>query len=269
MERKEFTLSLSNPVNDPNMTPSSFQVRFQKPIELFDKRDWEVGLSEIFLPPSGQEVSASGELAIRFIRPNCNFNDIDMDPGKYTPIDYTRQVNKTLRLSAFVDEEGTMHRYQTRLRYDCLSKHMGFFIGAGEELEVKRGTGLVMLGVSHTPNSSSVTFSNPDAREGVLRHVGRYPVNFITGCNGSVMDVHCDIVMEPGTCSDVIRTVNIQPKSNGREVLYKKFDPIEYKRFSLRSVHQVRIRLSNIHDDDLTLAPARTTVILKIRPVTY
>ena len=116
MERKEFTLSLSNPVDDPNnpyMTPSSFQVRFQKSIELFDKRDWEVGLSEIFLPPSGHEVSASGELAIRFIRPNCNFNDIDMDPGKYTPTDYTRQVNKTLRLSAFVDEEGTMHRYQT------------------------------------------------------------------------------------------------------------------------------------------------------------
>ena len=267
-------------------TSANFTVEFADKL-VFNKEEWEVGLSEIFIPSHGYNMTPPVSTDLSFFYNALVAREhytrrlyrVRIPPGRYTPKEYVRTVNELVE--QVETEELVIHppghqdgefgykkiHIRSRLRFDEPSKKIVFVVHRGEGIQIESKTLRRMLGLQEDAFHLSHLGldGTPYGVHGKRRFIPPRPADF--SVNGTTMMVYCDIVRESpvgGSTSNLLRTVHLETLKS-QDTLHREFRTISFYPLRHSILDKVHIRMCNAYGEDMRFHAGESSVVLMFR----
>ena len=238
-------------------TPSHFYVPLPQKIPL-EPNEWEVGLSEIFIPSYGYNMKPPLNSSIQVYGKGHTAagsrkkHRIRIPEGRYYPKVYIRALNEEIEHL----EEGV----RTRFRFDETSERVRIEVGSGEVVVIDNPRLRKMLGVKRgTTNFSN---SRPGGKMTVVM-----PKRVDFNVNGTSMFVYTNVVeLSPvgDSLVPLLRQVHLELDGE-METLHRQYDKVHFFPVRVTTLDMIEIHLSNIYGDDMVFYGGESSAVLHFR----
>lgn len=264
------------PSHDPNEIyleknkPNDFTIKLPETLFL-DVLEWEVGLSEIFVPDYGYNLKSPRNESVKITYPR-NVHDengdfllkanvvdyIGLREGRYTAKSWVRSVNDRIKETMY-DPTTKEHLYLGRLRYHEVQNKIEVVLGMEEGMAITDEMLVHMTGWEGK-NFELVNLGT----SGKIRQILPYSCKF--DVNGEQMMVYTDIIDYSTVGSQnvaLLRTVHLEPE--GRPC-HRECTEIQYHGLRVENISTIHIILLNTYGEPMDfMNGSHCTVVLHFR----
>ena len=272
----EDSFFITLPSHDPGKryvdtnTPFKYSIALPEKL-ILDSDQWEVGMSEIFIPDYGFNIRSPREEALKITYERvledeegghlARVNAVDyvgIFEGRYKAKDWVRTINQRLK-EAIVDKVTQENLYMGRLRYHEAGNQIEVVLGPREGMALTDPMLATMTGWESTGKE---IFNPGNAKSRTLLP---YPCQFDT--NGDQMFVYTNIIQFSTVGSEnmpLLCTVYLEP---GGFPCNRQFKQIQYHLLRVEEMDHIEILLKNSfgHDMDFKESGSHSVVVLHFR----
>ena len=272
----EDSFYITLPSHDPGLryvdtnTPARYSIALPEKLVL-ETNQWEVGMSEIFIPDYGYNIRSprEGSFKITYERVIQDEDGLNLDrvnavdyiailEGRYTAKTWVRAINERLK-ETVVDELTKENLFQGRLRYHEAGNQIEVVLGARESMTV---TDPMLAHMTGWERADAEMFNGGNAK---TRSFLPYPAKF--DANGDQMLVYTNIIQYSTVGSEnmpLLRTVYLDP---GGMPCNRQFKQIQYHLLRMEEIDHIEILLKNSfgHDMDFKETGCHSVLVLHFR----
>ena len=261
--KNSFYITLpSNTQTKFNNTNSKFKIPLAETLRL--SNEWEVGLTEIFIPNYIHNIySPHNTIITHHVDPTseCNNKEINIPEGQYRAIDFALIVNQKIRKIRHTNNDGTrVPCNHFRLQYNPFNKKMFFWLKRGSNIEIPSQKLQNYLGL----NRSSL---NADPSSENTRKYSTEPCDFE---NETVhLYVYTNIIKNSqigNIFAPVLRIVNIEEEHTSKtDYIHRIYEKPQYHPLSFSNINEIEIKLCNTEGETVNFFQGDTVVALHFR----
>ena len=235
---------------------------------MLETNQWEVGMSEIFIPDFGYNIRSprEGSFKIAYKRVITDDEGINLErvnavdyigilEGRYSAKTWVRAINEILK-ETLVDELTKEHLYQGRLRYHEAGNQIEVILGVRESMTV---TDPMLAFMSGWEGDGVEMFNGGNAKTRTF-----LPYSSKFDANGDQMFVYTNIIQYSTVGSEnmpLLRTVYLDL---GGMPYNRQFKQIQYHLLRVEEIDHIDILLKNSfgHDMDFKKMGTHSVVVL-------
>lgn len=252
----------SNTYTKFNNTNSKFKIPLAETLRL--SNEWEVGLTEIFIPNYIHNIfSPHNKIITHHSDPTseCNNKEIIIPEGQYRAIDFAHIVNQKIRKIKHTHSDGTKTPCNHfKLHYNPFSKKMFFWLKKGSDIEIPSkklqnylGLNRPNLVADHLIGSTIRYSSKPCDFENETVHLYVY-TNIVK--NSQIGNMFAPI----------LRIVNIaEEHTNKADYIHRIYEKPQYHPLSFSNINEIEIKLCNTEGETVNFFQGNTIVALHFK----